>query len=134
MSLFRVTAFVSALALLGCGGSTSEAGSASAPAMSPAEARSFILEVQKERGVAPDRTPVTSVDELLEVLARDDVPRFEAATQLVSGKPGIDALSLNATIELCWSDSLSTLALVFEELRKRDDAEVERLTQERDGG
>jgi len=102
--------------------------------MSPAEARSFITEVQRERGVVPDPTPVTSVDELLDVLARDDVPRFEAAAQLVSGKPGIDALSLNATVELCWSDSLSTLALVFEELRKRDDAEVSRLTQERDGG
>jgi tetratricopeptide (TPR) repeat protein len=102
--------------------------------MSAAEARKFIDEVQRERGIVPDRTPVASVDELLDVLARDEVGRFEAATQLVSGKPGIDALSLSATIELCWSDSLATLGLVFEELRKRDDAEVTRLTQERDGG
>lgn len=135
MGLLRVTAFICVLALFGCGGGgSSGAQSASASTLTPAEARSFILEVQRERGVAPDRTPVTSVDELLDVLARDDVPRFEAATQFVSGKPGIDALSLNATVELCWSDSLSTLALVFEELRKRDDAEVQRLTQERDGG
>lgn len=102
--------------------------------MSPAEAREYIAGVQKERGVVPDPTPVTSVDQLLDILTADEVNRFQAAAQLVAGKPGIDALSLNATIELCWSDSLTTVALIVEELRKRDDADVQRLRQERDAG
>lgn len=102
--------------------------------MSPAEARAFIADVQKERGVPPDPTPVTSVDQLLDILTADEVGRFEAATRLVAGKPGIDAMSLNATIELCWSDSFTTVALIVEELRKREAVEVQRLTQERDAG
>jgi len=102
--------------------------------MSPAEAREYIAEVQKGRGVTPDPTPVTSVDQLLDILAADEVGRYAAAKQLVAGKPGIDALSLHATIELCWTDALSTVALVVDELRKRDDADVKRLTQERDAG
>jgi len=102
--------------------------------MSPAEAREFVAGVQKERGVAPDPTPVTSVDQLLDILTADDVGRFEAATRLVAGKPGIDAMSLNATIELCWSDAFTTVALIVEELRKREAADVQRLTQERDAG
>ena len=102
--------------------------------MSPAEAREYIAGVQKERGVAPDATPVTSVDQLLDILAADEINRFEAGAQLVAGKPGIDALSLHATLELCWSDSLTTVALIVEELRKRDDADVQRLHQERDAG
>jgi hypothetical protein len=123
-----------AFSLSGCGGSTPPAGSATSESMSPAEARSFIAEVQKERGVTSDATPVTSVDQLLDILMADEVGRFEAAKQLVAGKPGIDAMSLHATIELCWSDSFTTVALVVEELRKRDDVDVKRLTQERDAG
>lgn len=102
--------------------------------MSPAEARAFIADVQKQRGVTPDATPVTSVDQLLDILTADEVNRFEAASRLVAGKPGIDAMSLHATVELCWSDSFTTVALVVEELRKRDAVEVQRLTQERDAG
>ena len=102
--------------------------------MSPAEARQFIAGVQKERGVTPDTTPVTSVDQLLDILTADDINRFDEANRLVAGKPGIDAMSLNATIELCWSDSLNTVALIVEELRKRDAVEVQRLTQQRDAG
>jgi hypothetical protein len=123
-----------AFSLAGCGGSTPPAGSPANESMSPAEARTFIADVQKERGVTTDPTPVTSVDELLDILTADDIGRFEAAKQLVAGKPGIDALSLHATIELCWSDSFNTVALVVEELRKRDDVDVKRLTQERDAG
>jgi hypothetical protein len=124
----------SLIVLPACGGSTPAAASAESPTMSPTEARAFIADVQKERGVTPDATPVTSVDQLLDVLAADEVNRFDAAKRLVAGKPGIDAMSLNATIELCWSDSFTTVALIVEELRKRDAAEVQRLTQERDAG
>ncbi|HEV8549156.1 MAG TPA: hypothetical protein VGQ57_09010, partial [Polyangiaceae bacterium] len=118
----------------GCGGSTPAAGSAATTSMSPAEARAFIAKVQADRGVQPDPTPVTSIDQLLDVLAADELGRFEAAGRLVEGKPGIDALSLHATLELCWSDSFTTVALVVEELRKQDDVELKRLTQERDAG
>ncbi|HEX5099055.1 MAG TPA: hypothetical protein VFV94_06120 [Polyangiaceae bacterium] len=117
-----------------CGGSTPQAASAESPSMTPAEAREFIAEVQKERGVTPDETPVTSVEQLLDILTADDINRFDAANRLVAGKPGIDAMSLNATLELCWSDSFNTVALIVEELRKRDAVEVQRLTQERDAG
>jgi hypothetical protein len=102
--------------------------------MSPAEARAFVAEVQQQRGVTPDATPVTSVDQLLDILTADEVNRFDAANRFVAGKPGIDAMSLSATVELCWSDSFTTVALIVEELRKRDAVEVQRLTQERDAG
>ncbi len=74
------------------------------------------------------------MDELLEVLASDQVQRFRDAEQLVAGKPGIDALSLHATIELAWSDDFSTLALILGELGKRADVEVNRLKTNRDSG
>ena len=127
-SSFRLAAgLVLLVAFSGCGGSEHSADSPSAPSMSPTEARAFIAEAQRERGIPVDTTPVTTMDQLLDVLAADQVGRFASAEQLVAGKPGIDALSLHATIELAWSDDLSTFARILEELGKRADFEVKRL-------
>jgi hypothetical protein len=101
--------------------------------MAPADARAFIADVQKQRGVAPG-APVTNMDELLDVIQGDDTRRFESAARLVDGKPGIDALVIHATVELVWSDALSTVARIVEEQRKRADANEARLTQQKDAG
>jgi hypothetical protein len=101
--------------------------------MAPADARAFIAKVQKERGVS-EGAPVTNMDDLLNVIAQDDATRFESAARFVDGKPGIDALLIHATVELVWSDALSTVSSVVEEQRKRADANQARLTQQRDAG
>jgi hypothetical protein len=101
--------------------------------MAPADARAFIAKVQKERGV-PEGAPVTNMDELLDVIQGDDTRRFESAARFVDGKPGIDALVIHATVELVWSDALSTVGRIVEEQRKRADANQARLTQQRDAG
>lgn len=132
-SSFRVAVSIGLLfALSGCGGSAQSADSPSASAMSPSEARSFIAEVTRARGIAIDTTPVTNMDQLLEALAADQVGRFSSAEQLVAGKPGIEALALHASIELAWSDDLITFARILEEQGKRAQFEVNRLRTKRD--
>jgi hypothetical protein len=124
----------SILALEACGGSNQEPDVPEGPHMTAAEARAFIAQAQKERGTTPETGGVTNMEQLLDVLMRDDIGRFEDAAQLVAGKPGIDAMTMHATIELSWSDGYSTVAAVVEERRKRADADVRRLKQERDAG
>jgi len=102
--------------------------------MSSSDAQAFITEVQRQRGVPTRHPPVSSIDELLEVLASDHVQRFQDAELLVAGKPGIDAMALHATIELAWSDDFSTLSLILNELRKRAEVEVKRLETKRESG
>lgn len=101
--------------------------------MSSNDAQAFVAEVQKQRGL-PAPAPVNSIDELLEVLASDQVQRFRSAEGLVAGKPGIDAMSLHASLELAWSDDFSTLALILGELATRADVEVKRLETKREAG
>lgn len=132
-SSFKVAVSGALLVLLsGCGGSQQSADSPSAASMSPTEARAFIAEAQRVRGIAIDSTPVTSLEQLLEVLAADEVGRFSSAEQLVAGKPGIEALALHASIELAWSDDLSTFARILEELGKRAEFEIKRLDTKRE--
>jgi hypothetical protein len=102
--------------------------------MAPADARAFLAKVQKERGVAAEGAPVTSMDELLDVIHSDDVRRLESAGRFVDGKPGIDALVIHAMVELVWSDALSTVSRVVEEQHKRANATQARLSQQRDAG
>ncbi|MEI9951273.1 MAG: hypothetical protein WDO74_20395 [Pseudomonadota bacterium] len=102
--------------------------------MSSADAQAFVTEVQRQRGLPTTHPPVSSIDELLEVLANDQVERFRDAELLVAGKPGIDAMALHATLELAWSDDFSTLALILNELRKRAEVEVNRLKTKREAG
>ncbi|HYQ41136.1 MAG TPA: hypothetical protein VER11_04195 [Polyangiaceae bacterium] len=102
--------------------------------MSSSDAEAFIKDVQRQRGVPLEQPPVNSIDELLDVLANDQIARFANAERLVAGKPGVDAMALHATIELAWSDDLSTLALILGELKKRADVEIERLKAKRESG
>jgi hypothetical protein len=122
------------LALSGCAGSANSADAASPSTMSSADAQAFVADVQRQRGIPVEPAPVSTMDQLLEVLASDQIQRFAAAERLVAGKPGIDAMALHATIELAWSDDFSTLALILEELRKRADVEVKRLQTKRESG
>jgi len=115
------------LLLSGCGGRQSSADSPSASAMSPTDARAFIAQIQRDRGMAIDTTPVTTMDQLLQALAQDEIGRFGSAEQLVAGKPGIDALTIHASIELAWSDDFITFARILEQLAKRADFEIKRL-------
>jgi len=99
--------------------------------MDATEARAFIAEIQRERAIPIDRSPVANMDQLLEALTRDQVGRFVSAEQLVAGKPGIEALALHAAIELAWSDDLMSFARIFEELGKKAEFEVKRLSEKR---
>ena len=121
------------IALSGCAGGTNSAGAASPSAMSPSDAQAFVTEVQRQRGL-PAPPPVNSMDELLDVLASDQVGRFRDAEKLVAGKPGVDATTLHASLELAWSDNASTLSLILAELGKRAEVEVKRLNAQRDSG
>ncbi|HKO46821.1 MAG TPA: hypothetical protein VJV79_03810 [Polyangiaceae bacterium] len=119
------------LAASGCASGTNASGAASPGSMSSSDAQEFVAEVQRQRGL-PAHPPVSSIDELLEVLASDQVERFRDAEKLVAGKPGVDALTLHASLELAWSDDFTTLALVLDELGKRADVEVTRLNTRRE--
>jgi len=120
--------------LSACGGNEHAADSPAAASMSPADAREFIAQIQRERGMAIDRTPVTSMEQLFDAIGDDQVGRFASAEQLVAGKPGIDALSLHATIELAWSDDFITFARILDELQKHAAFEVKRLSTKRESG
>ncbi|HEY0469334.1 MAG TPA: hypothetical protein VGC79_34320 [Polyangiaceae bacterium] len=101
--------------------------------MSSSEAEAFVTDVRRQRGLAAP-APVSSIDELLEVLASDQVARFGDAERLVAGKPGVDAITLHAMLELAWSDDFTTLSLILAELGKRADVEVKRLNTRRESG
>jgi hypothetical protein len=101
--------------------------------MSSADARAFLAEVQKERGVQPGAS-VTSMEQFLQVLEGDEIGRFESAAAFVAGKPGIDAMTLHATLELSWSDGFSTVALIVSELGKRAAVEAKRLNDLKESG
>ena len=121
-----------ALTLAGCHGSAPAADAAPGHWMNPSEARAFMTEIQARRGLpASKRAAVTSMEELVSILSGDDVQRFEDAARFVEGRPGIDALTLDATIELAWSDALSTAASVAEEFGKRATREADRLDKKR---
>ncbi|MEI9935778.1 MAG: hypothetical protein WDO69_01005 [Pseudomonadota bacterium] len=122
------------VALSGCGGSEHAADSPAASSMSPSDARAFIAQAQRERGIPIDQTPVRNLDQVLQALADDQVGRFSSAAQLVAGKPGIDALALHATIELAWSDDFTTFARILDELGKRREFEAKRLLTKRESG
>jgi hypothetical protein len=74
------------------------------------------------------------MEQFLEVIERDELTRFESASAFIGGKPGIDALTLSATLELSWSDAASTVALIVGELGKREMAEAKRLHDLKDSG
>jgi len=103
--------------------------------MSPAEARQSLAELQAARGVKPrSPQPVTGMEELLDIVQRDDIPRFDDATRFLEGKGGIDPLTMNATIELLWSDAYGTISLVAREFGKRAGSEADRLDEKQKSG
>jgi hypothetical protein len=121
--------------LVGCGGSKSEAASPADAPMKPAEARAYLVELQTQRGnPPPQRSPVTTMEELVAIVNSDDVGHFEDAVRFVEGKPGVDALTLNATIELAWSDAFTTVASLAEEFGKQAELEAERLGKKKESG
>jgi hypothetical protein len=122
------------ITLLGCGGSTHSADSPAAAEMTPTDAQAFIAQIQRERSIAVDQSPVRDMEQLLQVVSEDQVGRFSSAEQLVAGKPGIEALALHATIELAWSDDFTAFARILDELRKRAEFEVKRLKTKRESG
>jgi len=103
--------------------------------MTAGEARDVIAELQAQRGVKA-RAPqaVKSAEELLDIVTRDDVDRFEDAARYLEGKGGVDAITMGATVELLWSDAFGTVGLVARELGRRAEVEVSRLQTKQDSG
>lgn len=128
---FVALAFAAALGA--CASGTPAADSPSGSGMSATDARAFIAEVQAERGVKRG-APVATMEEFLQVLDGDELSRFESASAFVAGKPGVDAMTLHAAIELSWSDGYFTVARLVEELGKREEVEAKRLAEQRDSG
>jgi hypothetical protein len=129
----KVVVLLAVLSSLSCGGTTPSAESPAGGGMSAADARAFIAEVQAERGTPPP-APVTTMEQLLEVLDGDQLARFESASAFVAGKPGIDAITLHAAIELSWSDGYTTVGRIVEELAKRVSSKAAMLRGQRDSG
>lgn len=106
-----------------------------ADTMTAAEARDVIAEIQAQRGVKPKAPQaVRSAEELIDIVVRDDVDRFEDAARYLEGKNGVDALTMSATVELLWSDAFGTVGLVARELGRRAEVEVNRLQTKQDSG
>jgi tetratricopeptide (TPR) repeat protein len=103
--------------------------------MTAEEARDVVAELQAQRGVKPKPPqPVASAEQLLDIVMRDDVDRFEDAARYLEGKGGVDAITMSATVELLWSDAFGTVALVARELGRRAEVEVSRLQTKQDSG
>jgi len=120
--------------LVACVGAPAKSG-ADGTDMTPKEAEAVIAEARSERGMpSVAHASVTSIEQLLQILDGDEIGRFEDAAAYVAGKPGIDAMVLQAKIELAWSDGSSTVARVVEELGQRAQVEVERFSKKRDSG
>jgi len=103
--------------------------------MTAEEARDVVAELQAQRGMKA-RAPqaVASTEELLDIVTRDDVDRFEDAARYLEGKGGVDAITMSATVELLWSDAFGTVSLVARELGRRAEVEVSRLQTKQDSG
>jgi hypothetical protein len=130
MRRIAIVVFVGGLgACAACGASsTAPAESPAASSMKPEEARAYLAEVRAQRGGKPiEHLPVMSMEELVTILMNDDVTRFEEAVRYVEGRPGVDALTVHATLELAWSDAFSTIASLAEEFGKRARIDEERL-------
>jgi hypothetical protein len=111
-----------------CGGSSSAPAESPGAPMKPEEARAYLAEVRARRGGPPiEHLPVMSMEELVTILSHDDVSRFEEAVRFAEGKPGVDALTVHATLELAWSDAFSTVASLAEEFGKRASIDEQRL-------
>jgi len=131
VALSRVCAAL--LLVAGCAGG--EQSSKTAATMSAPEARDMLAELQAARGVKPKPPQaVKNAEELLDIVMRDDIDRFEDAARFLEGKGGVDALTMSATVELLWSDAYGTVALVARELGHRGEVEVARLEEKHDSG
>lgn len=117
------------LSCAACGASsTAPAEPPARASMKPEEARAYLIEVRAQRGGPPiEHLPIMGMDELVTILMDDDVTRFEEAVRYVEGRPGVDALTVHATLELAWSDAFSTVASLAEEFGKRARIDEERL-------
>jgi tetratricopeptide (TPR) repeat protein len=136
---FRIRPIVRTIAVLAvvvaCTDKAAESPGPSAAAMTPAEARSALVELKAARGMkAKPPQAVASTEELLAIVLRDDIDRFEDAARFLEGKTGIDALTWSATVELLWSEAYGTIALFARELGHRAEAEATRLGEKRDAG
>jgi hypothetical protein len=119
--------------VVGCAGE--EHSPQTAANMSAPEARDMLADLQAARGVKPKPPQaVASAEELLDIVMRDDIDRFEDAARFLEGKGGVDAITMSATVELLWSDAYGTVSLVARELGHRAEVEVARLEEKHDSG
>jgi len=106
-----------------------------AATMTAPEARDMLADLQAARGLKPSPPrAVKNAEELLDIVMRDDIDRFEDAARFLEGKGGVDAITMSATVELLWSDAYGTVSLVARELGHRAEVEVARLEEKEDSG
>ncbi|MGD8825371.1 MAG: hypothetical protein PVI24_10345 [Myxococcales bacterium] len=91
--------------------------------MRPEEAARVIREFQQVYGLpsapAPD-TQVTSMAQVLEIIRGDRLPEFEAARRYAAGRPGAEAFTLRAYLDLSYAGALLTAASILDAELKQD--------------
>lgn len=102
--------------------------------MRPPEAAQIIREFQTAYGVPPippPNTQVTSMAQVLEIIRGDRLPEFEEARRFASTRPGPEALTIRAYLELSYANALMTAAWILEKERRQELTELRQLSQSR---
>jgi hypothetical protein len=91
--------------------------------MRPQEAAQVVREFEQAYGLPPlppPDTKVTSMAQVLEIIRADRLNEFEAARRYAAGRPGPEAFTLRAYLDLSYAGALLTAAAILDAERQRD--------------
>lgn len=91
--------------------------------MRPQEAAQVVREFEEAYGLPPlppSESEVTSMAQVLEIIRGDHLNDFEAARRYAAGRPGPEAFTLRAYLDLSYAGALLTAAAILDAERQRD--------------
>ena len=91
--------------------------------MRPDQAAQVVREFQQTYGlppVPPSNTEVTSMAQVLEIIRGDRLNEFEAARRYAEGRPGPEAFTLRAYLDLSYAGALLTAASILNAKQQQD--------------
>lgn len=100
--------------------------------MRPEEAARVVREFQQAYGlppVPPPDTEVTSMAQVLEIIRGDRLPEFEAARRYAAQRPGPEAFTVRAYLDLSYAGALLTAAAILENERAQDLTNLRQLSR-----
>ncbi|MBI5494173.1 MAG: hypothetical protein HY904_04045 [Deltaproteobacteria bacterium] len=118
-------------ALLGCGGDKAEQRPRRV-GMSTEEARQLVASLEQQQAKASDKDALRnpqSMDDLLQILKRDQIDLFPAGVAFAAKSADPKAKALQAQIELAWGDAHLMLAELFTDAATRLRASVRQLNR-----